>query len=321
MEADAASVPVASVDPEQPPTTYSPLMDRLPVEIRLNVFRYVFRRDITVVEPIPGGLLSDTRPRASTDPFAVSRQVRDEAQDAFCDVFTIIATDPLPTGLLPLVRRIEFRRDESIYFWPDHILRACSSKLISITLARENLSAQSTVREWFEAHKPDYRLECIGMGLFKAVPENGHGLRVFVKDFEVCKALAHARQRGATLEDVTNDFTACARQHRTWDRNGRNSEQHPGANIARLVLAAYEARKMAQSGVEVPYPAAIFIQLWNPELVLRKRKNIEHRRLPHEVRITDLNVADHGPKLVEWATELLALSTRALTEEALCGSL
>lgn len=94
--------------------------------------------------------------KINTALFAVSRQVSEEARDAFFDSPTVIIGGPgtytlldMDCTCLPFVRRIEFRKDRSLSLWPTRIFKKCSTKLKTITLARENLEENMTIRTYF----------------------------------------------------------------------------------------------------------------------------------------------------------------------------
>lgn len=170
-------------------------------------------------------------------------------------------------------------------------------------LARENLGDNLTLREYLKCHKTDARLQCLELGLFKIEPDEGVQHQVFVKNFGLSERLFTARKVA-----IQSSFTCLASL-----REGRA----PAYIDLAVWLAMYEKFRVREAGQLLPQDEIDVIHRWcSTSLCSTHSIQQTHQQLPHGVKLWDLNVAEHGSDVVEWATELIGLNMCRMDQAA-----
>lgn len=197
---------------------------------------------------------------------------------------------------IPLLRHIEFRPGAALPFWPARILRACSTNLRTVVLARKNLPQNIPLREYLKCRGLDARLECLRLGVFELKPDPDVTHRVIIKDFGLCNMLQEVKTVVCNNGNVqlAPDMLTPVKRFALW-------------------LATYEKSRIVSRIASAGSAVQLTLIQWR-KTSMQHTHSIPptHERLLDDVTLRDLEVAKHGSEVVEWATEFLGLNLRIL---------
>lgn len=307
--------------------TASPLMDRVPTEIRLMIFHLVLsHQGYSLIHKLPHRRHASRRDFKCPTLFTVSKRVLQEARDAFFAANTIkIRYDKERSWIVAhasLLCNVELT-DEAAWLtltgdtlWGSpQFFKACPRMTAIEIDCNEFSDDEQTVRRLIEGSKDFTDLRCLGMGLFEVQsvrPWKGSQPRIVLKQGLLLTHLQEARSILATMssaeiyEERQLSRMAGPKAAPTYRRR-----QTALAFALWLKLYGLFATYCTQPNALRPSPTEVQIMaenmLFRPfvsDTVPWRRRWAGHA----EVKIQDPDVDTHGADAVEWASELLALN-------------
>lgn len=188
-------------------------------------------------------------------------------------------------------------------------------KLKTVTIASDLIAGwQDTVRRRLEASKSTSKLVCIRVGVYQLAPAGTSNIKIYLRNNQVSRAYPTATRMaaGGTISSLINSMWEHRQAKTHSDPHCRiRSDRWTDLHLA-LWLICYEIWLTAQKGGHRHGLTAEEIGIVNDFRGNRFFSNthvpLTSVLLPSDVELKDLDPALHGPELLEWASELLALN-------------
>ena len=300
------------VYPQSPHGKTSPLVDKVPAEIRLAIFRLVMQTPHGVATR-PGSRNNNptTDTLVNISLFLVNRIISQEAQDTFFEVNTIrVYDDMYRTFLMTGLRNVDIAGPaaETYCGHPKSLRRAISNlaslpKIRSITVMCNGLNRkQSSIREFIADVVPGCELRCFSIGEYHVSHPASTQLKLRFYDFKSTTLLTEAKE--LVRQHFLHTLVMMNGAHRLND-----------VTLAACWLKCFEIMRLATKTsarihLEPSYRAA-FLSFGAKMKILDLRVGLPP--VLEHVKVEDLKLDEHGLGLVQWAGDLMAESFRTLS--------
>ena len=291
----------------------SPLLDKVPPEIRLMIFRRVLRTSFGVAMKADLRLTELGEPNSpiNTSLFQVNRLISQEAQDAFFQENAIRWSSSLGTlhglddirhvGIVGITARYICHGCPSLQ---EEVCRIAGAlpKLQSVTLECDTLAKHSESMREFSIHAvPKAELRCLRIGVFEVILSAKPHVKLILKNFRLASTLSEARKL-ASEHSASELLTLGFRVRRRDDRAAYSlAETLKSFRISRM-------ERRGKNNTNLTFADEIAASAFGDRIVYTNSVPKLHPRLPIDAEVEDLTVEEHGAEVVEWASGILAFN-------------